>query len=185
MTIPGAPRVMVTPQEDTQWVTTPWGHPSLQPYPHRARPPPWAEVLVATSSAGAPAALVATSSVGGPAGRVVGAGGALAAGGEHPAPLPCPGAHARALGPVQGTGMYWGVSSEAPGWWQRGRAAPWVGTEGFGGSSEHGGQAQALPEVTGPSSPRPRCPPSPAVMGAEGPTHSPPGSWPATVCRRG
>lgn len=62
-----------------------------------------------------------------------GAGGPSAARGQDPALLPGPGAHTRVLGPAQGTGVNWGLSSK-----------DWDGSKGPASSAV---VAQGLPSV--------------------------------------
>lgn len=52
-----------------------------------------------------------------------------AATGQYPAPLLGPGAHIRVLGPAQGTGVNWGVSSKD--WDGKGPASPAVVAHGL------------------------------------------------------
>lgn len=140
-------------------MTTPWGRSYLQPHPHTAWPLPWAKVMAAISTEGTPPQLrwprqVQAAEPGGSWGAPV----AWAAQGEDPAPLPGPQAPTRVLGPVQGTGTYRGVSSEArDGGKGRERPPAWpcAAAEAVWGllGVERRGRAQALPEAEGPRGP--------------------------------
>lgn len=190
-----APRVMVT-----SWGTVVGDNTPETPLLWLCPPPawllPWAEVWW-------PFPLRApTSPAGSVARRVAGAGGVPRAWtapgralGGGPAPLPGPGAHARVLGPVQGAGMYWGVSSKA---WDGGKgpqrplAWPRVAAEAQGLLTVTGGDTEAAgprgPAAPAPLSGLPRPPLQRQLTVPSHPRALAPGTLPgglATVRRRG